>query len=496
MPTFCVRADGGTYANAFVQGGYVAIGWNDIRNLENVAALGEQDGLAELRERVEEVAEAFRQRPSYIVSQFRPFMWTIQPGDFVVTPSTNRNILHCGQVQEVKRNFEDVEGFTIYIDDDDDACPYVHRRSVQWINTIDRYNDLPEAAQKALRSNSTVFKVHDDDLPNLLLTQPRPFAEDEPPSDAAENLSGIATDELYFPDTSFLEEIQQLLDEKLQVIFQGPPGTGKTFVARKLARHWAGSDDRVVFVQFHASYAYEDFVQGYRPVLFENGRPGFRLRPGPLMQIATRARKDQDNVYFLVIDEINRGNLGKILGELYFLLEYRDEAVRLQYAEDGDEPFTLPSNLRIIGTMNTADRSIALVDLALRRRFSFVDFSIEEEPIKGLLRRWLHENDLDHMTWVADMVDRANDKLENNHAAIGPSYFLRVGPDGNPALDEADVRRIWKHNILSYVEEHIWGEEDRLQEFDLNALRREKLADSTNSRAEDQGNNETIADDD
>ena len=168
--------------------------------------------------------------------------------------------------------------------------------------------------------------------------------------------------ELHLP-TSFLEKIETLLDEKPQLIFQGPPGTGKTFVARKLARHMAGTDERVSLVQFHPSYAYEDFVQGFRPTLTNDGQAGFDIRNGPLVSAAERARLEPDAKHFLIIDEINRGNLGKVLGELYFLLEYRDTETTLQYS---DEPFSLPPNLYIIGTMNTADRSIALVDLALR----------------------------------------------------------------------------------------------------------------------------------
>ncbi|MYF89966.1 MAG: hypothetical protein F4186_11890 [Boseongicola sp. SB0676_bin_33] len=138
----------------------------------------------------------------------------------------------------------------------------------------------------------------------------------------------------------------------------------------------------------------------------------------------------------------------------------------LMYQRDGEAPFTMPDNLRIIGTMNTADRSIALVDLALRRRFAFVGFSMAEEPIKGLLRRWLEAKQLTHMGWVADVLERANTALDDRHAAIGPSYFM------HEELDHAAVERIWKHNVLPYVEEHLFGEHDRLAEFALDKLRR------------------------
>ncbi len=318
-------------------------------------------------------------------------------------------------------------------------------------------------------------------------------------SDGDENpprLSALARN-LHFPDDSFLKEIEWLLDEKHQVIFQGPPGTGKTYVAKEMASHLAGSDERVTVVQFHPSYSYEDFVQGYRPALLENGQPGFKLRKGPLLRMAKMAGDDANPLsrYFLVIDEINRGNLGKILGELYFLLEYRDEAIRLQYAED-DEPFKLPPNLYIIGTMNTADRSIALVDLALRRRFSFVDFTIAEEPIKGLLERWLDATGLGHMNWVADIVACANEKLDDRHAAIGPSYFMRKDSDGNPSLNNADVERIWKHSVLPYLEERLYGERDALDEFALDNLRKEVAAGPRGGRENGEDGSAVVAEDD
>ena len=274
-------------------------------------------------------------------------------------------------------------------------------------------------------------------------------------------------DELHLP-VSFLENIDKLLTDKKQVIFQGPPGTGKTYVAQKLANHLAGSEDRVTLVQFHPSYAYEDFVRGFRPKEVKDGQPGFELKDGPLLRAAERARKDEErNVkHFLIIDEINRGNLAKVFGELYFLLEYRDEAITLQYQKvEGEGKFSLPGNLYIIGTMNTADRSIALVDLALRRRFYFVEFHPDNEPVKGVLRRWLQASRPD-MEWVADVVERANELLKDDrHAAIGPSYFMKNG------LDAEIVDRIWKHSVLPYIEERRFGGDEVSEDFDLDKLK-------------------------
>lgn len=287
--------------------------------------------------------------------------------------------------------------------------------------------------------------------------------EVRPKALAEADFSGLARELLY--DEADLQKIAELFDDKRQVIFQGPPGTGKTYAARELARFLAQSDERVSLVQFHPSYAYEDFVQGYRPTLTE-GQAGFELRDGPLLTVARAARDAPKSPHFLIIDEINRGNLAKVFGELYFLLEYRDEDMRLQYASSDDAPFSLPENLYIIGTMNTADRSIALVDLALRRRFHFVEFHPDKAPVEGLLGRWLEKNSSPEMAWVADVMKRANSKLNDRQAAIGPSYFMKED------LDEEKVRLIWEHNVLPYVEEHLYGESDRLAEFDLDKLRR------------------------
>ncbi|MCE2469433.1 MAG: AAA family ATPase [Dehalococcoidia bacterium] len=309
-----------------------------------------------------------------------------------------------------------------------------------------------------LDAQSVVWALHggrDESDPPLPPTLP-PVVEPDLPALAAR---------LYYPDASFLEKIRSLLEDKRQVIFQGPPGTGKTFVARALAKHLAGSTGSVELVQFHPSYAYEDFIQGYRPSLTANGQPSFALRDGPLLRAAKAARGEPDAKHYLIIDEINRGNLAKVFGELYFLLEYRDEAIHLQYAEDSDDRFSLPPNLYIIGTMNTADRSIALVDLALRRRFAFAEFDVREEPVKGLLGRCLKKN-ASGMEWLADAVDHANELLSDRQAAIGPSYFMRQGE-----MTENRAKLIWQHEVLPYIEERLYGEEGVRGKFAFDKLK-------------------------
>ena len=296
------------------------------------------------------------------------------------------------------------------------------------------------------------------DLP--MEKQPTPgTSEPDRPGPPPSTLQPLA-DELLF-DVAYLERIKKLLYDRQQIIFQGPPGTGKTYVARKLAEFFAESKNRVHLVQFHPSYAYEDFIEGIRPTL-DGTQTAFRLVPGPLRRAAAAARDEPNADHFLVIDEINRGNLAKVFGELYFLLEYRDAEIRLPYS---NAPFSLPDNLYLIGTMNTADRSIALVDLALRRRFHFFDFYPDEPPVKGLLGRWLQHNAAPDMRWVAGVVDEANRRLDDRHAAVGPSHFMRQG------LDEPWVRLIWDHAVLPYIGEHLFGEPDRLLDFRLDALR-------------------------
>ena len=307
-----------------------------------------------------------------------------------------------------------------------------------------------------LDGQGLVWKSKEDDFWNRLADSEENPPPPSPPLQALAN-------ELHLP-VAFLENIEALLADKKQVIFQGPPGTGKTYVAQKLANHLAGSEERVTLVQFHPSYAYEDFVQGFRPKTGEDGQPRFELKDGPLRQAAERAKDEPGEKHFLIIDEINRGQLSKVLGELYFLLEYRDEEMRLQYS---DEPFSLPKNLYIIGTMNTADRSIALVDAALRRRFYFVEFHPDREPVKSVLRKWVEANDMTDMMWVAGVVELANERLKDDrHAAIGPSYFMK-----KEGLDEGIVERVWEHNVIPYIEERLFEDPERLKEFALPKLR-------------------------
>ncbi len=227
-------------------------------------------------------------------------------------------------------------------------------------------------------------------------------------------------DKLLIP-LPWLRETVDLLNDKRQIVLYGPPGTGKTYLALELCKalvETAGGEYEVV--QFHPSYAYEDFFEGLRPRLQQDGSGGvsFDLVHGPQRRMAARAAENPAAPYVLIIDEINRANLAKVFGELYFLLEYRGTSVALQYSDDA---FSLPRNLYLVGTMNTADRSIALVDAAMRRRFYFQSLFPTAAPVDGLLSRWLKRQGLpaEPANLLAELSTRINDP----DFAIGPSYW-------------------------------------------------------------------------
>lgn len=265
-----------------------------------------------------------------------------------------------------------------------------------------------------------------------------------------------------YVDSDFLSDIYGLLDDMKQVIFYGPPGTGKTYLAEKIAEAITPDEDHRMLVQFHPSTTYEDFFEGFRPSANANGTLSYTLAPGPLRLIAAEAQSNPDESYVLVIDEINRANLPKVFGELLFLLEYRDRPTRLLY--EPDESFTLPPNLYIIGTMNTADRSVGLLDAAMRRRFHFVPFVPDHagtNPISQVLARWVAEND--ELETLPDIVDKVNNQLRvllgGDHLLLGPSYFMKEG------IDEEQLRRIWRYQIEPLIDDLFFGQPAQAAQF-------------------------------
>lgn len=252
---------------------------------------------------------------------------------------------------------------------------------------------------------------------------------------------------------AWLGKVTNALHRRGQVILYGPPGTGKTYVARALADRLGKPGSVVKRIQFHPSYTYEDFFAGYRPVTDAAGQLSFSLTRGPLREIADEARKNPDVPHVLMIDEINRANLSKVFGELYYLLEYRDDAIDVLYAgsgDDGGKSFSLPANVLIIGTMNTADRSIALLDSAMRRRFAFFELHPDVAPVKGILGRWSEQHP--QSLPVAALFELLNESIRDREDRIGPSHLLRAD---DLSLD--DLRAVWEESILPLLEERHIG---------------------------------------
>ncbi|MFF5532010.1 DUF4357 domain-containing protein [Streptomyces cinerochromogenes] len=403
-----------------------------------------------------------------LVEELHMFLSRMRPGDTVCTISGGR--LYLGRIAGGPEQLASEDGRSDL------------RRPVDWAAQGHPYEDLPEALQQKLSAQHDVIDLTavKDLVEGLGMSDEELIEEaeaaDRDPSVELPALTARREPELPVPteelaaellvhDADWLREVRDLLCDERQLVLYGPPGTGKTYLALKLAEFLGGGPEQVKLVQFHPSYAYEDFFEGFRPQ--EDPRTqqvAFRLTAGPLRELADLASREGNHhiPHFLIIDEINRANLAKVFGELYFLLEYRNKSVRLTYS--GDD-FALPPNLYVIGTMNTADRSIALVDAAMRRRFAFVELSPRTEPTSGLLRRWLLREG--RGAEPADLLDALNSRIEDPDFRIGPSYLMKKG-----VYREGGLERTWRTRILPLLEEHHYGEGvDIEKRYGLAALR-------------------------
>ena len=260
------------------------------------------------------------------------------------------------------------------------------------------------------------------------------------------------------------DRLATILRLKKNIILEGAPGVGKTFIADRLAYSLMGEKaiDRVKMVQFHQSYSYEDFIMGFRP-----SASGFELRKGPFYQFCKQAEGDESNDYFFIIDEINRGNLSKIFGELFMLIEMdkRGRDLQLLYS---DEQFSIPENLYIIGMMNTADRSLAMLDFALRRRFAFFELKpgFDSDGFKEYQSHLKNEkfdaliNTVKHLNEII-----ASDESLGEGFCIGHSYFCNLIPN---SIDQQVLSSIVEYELIPLLKEYWFDEPSLVREWSSN----------------------------
>jgi 5-methylcytosine-specific restriction enzyme B len=272
-------------------------------------------------------------------------------------------------------------------------------------------------------------------------------------------------DELLKKTSMTKEKLQEIIncieiENKRQLIFSGPPGTGKTWVAKEIV-DFLSNDGCSEIVQFHPSYGYEEFMVGLKPVADGNAIK-FEPEEGIVLEIAKKAEKDKDNKYFLIIDEMNRGNLPKIFGELMFLFEYRNKEISLQYElKDGSNKFKLPENLFFIGTMNTADRSIRGIDAALRRRFDVFKFNPDVDILKGFYKSG-NKNEYGNLFSSFEKLNNMlEDVLGSSDMLIGHSFFMEE------VLTKDKLRYKWERQIKPQIEEYLYDNKTALSEFEF-----------------------------
>jgi hypothetical protein len=279
-----------------------------------------------------------------------------------------------------------------------------------------------------------------------------------------------------FLDQRELEELLALFRARKNLVLQGAPGVGKTFIARRLAYLLMGhrDDARTRMVQFHQAYAYEDFIQGYRPS--EAG--GFVRRDGVFFDFAKLAESDPDRPYVFVIDEINRGNLPKILGELMMLIEPdkrgTEYALSLAYGRPDEPPFSVPPNLFLLGLMNTADRSLAMVDYALRRRFAF--YKLAPQFSSSRYRAYLEARGVDRhfIDIIVDRMTALNSDIAADTVRLGPGYQIGhsffVPMDAAQVFDAAWYRRVIRTEIVPLLEEYWFDNAEKAESWSANLL--------------------------
>lgn len=370
--------------------------------------------------------------------------------------------INVGDIIFVKQGMHKIIGKGIVTSEyifDSERESYRHIRKVDWQN-IGEWEHPGKAVVKTL-TNITAYSDYVQELLSLFVNE-----DDVTTSEEKEIEYPIYTKD-DFLDEVFMDEQQyntlvELIDAKYNVILQGAPGVGKTFAAKRLAYSIMGEKDtsRVQMIQFHQSYSYEDFIQGYRP-----NESGFKLESGTFYKFCKMAEADDERLYFFIIDEINRGNLSKIFGELLMLIEKdkREEKINLLYA---NEKFSIPKNIRIIGMMNTADRSLAMMDYALRRRFAFFDFSpaFDNDGFKQYIANKNNQK-LDQLVKVTESLNNciSLDESLGDGFRIGHSYFCT-----EEEITDNWLKSIIEYEIIPLIKEYWFDEPTKVRDWSAN----------------------------